>query len=54
MTKQEASAAQYRIWVKHGEVIKVGGFRLRPDRPHIVSKAVLDANKAKVDRHEAV
>ena len=46
--------ANYRITIKDGEVIRIGGIALRPDRPHVVSAKVFEANKSKIESHEAV
>lgn len=50
----KTDTAQYRISLKEGEKIKVGGVTLRPDRKHVVSAAVFEANKSRIESHEAV
>ena len=54
-TKTEAAAPEfYRVTIKPGEFIRVGGLALRPDRPHRVSARVYEANKDKIETHEAL
>lgn len=49
---ETAGAAQYRVTLK--EPITVGRLTLRPGKTHIVSGRVLEANRAKVETHEAL
>lgn len=48
------TGARYRITLKVGEKIRIAGETLRPDRKHVVSAKVFEANKSKIESHEAV
>lgn len=59
MAKQKSPAAEqqaerYRITLKAGAKIQVGGVWLRADRSHEVSASVYLANTEKIESHAAL
>lgn len=54
MAKKPATAEHYRITIRPGEVIRVGGVALRPGGQHTVSHKVYEANQDRIESAEAL